>query len=389
MRVTMICNFAGGGITRSAHDLARGLARNPDVHVTMLMPRGRTPDTEPFKTKSVLPAYGPNRTILRRAKFATAQIYAPSRVLLHAAKTRPDVVHFQDFYHLLAPGYMRALGRQALVLSVHDVRRGKALLGHRVDERCLIAAYRRADSLVVHSDLQRSELLAFAGVEPDRVALIPLPFEATIGRSGKDPAQTRAELGISESATLGLFVGSIRDDKNLDALLEAIAINRPMGLRLLVAGPEVGRHKGYAHYEAKVRSLALDEVVRFRPGRMTELDLTALMEAGDALMLPYLSTFTSQSDFVGRAASARLPIVCSDAPTLSSTVRRFRLGVAAGGSDPIALAKALGEFLSGVVVPVGPDFDRYLDEHSASEAAAHTLRLYEKATARSAQRLER
>lgn len=376
MRVTMISNFSGGGISRSAHAMASALALLPETDVRLLVPRGSGHAADNVRVCEILPAFGPERTIRRRAKFLAAQAYAPCQVLLDVRRDAPELVHFQDFFHLLAPAYMRRFQSTPIIISVHDVRRTKAVVSSRYDDLCVRMAYRQAEALIVHSSDQRAELLAFADLDDEKVHVIPLAVGPAADPDPQARQLIRHRLAIPKDTTLALFAGNIRDDKNLAGLLEAIALLRSPRVALVVAGADVARHRPLTDYQSLARRLGIEGQVTFLTGFMPERELRELFSAADVLMLPYTSEFSSQSDLLGRAAAARLPVMCSDAPTLAETVRRYHLGVAAAGSDPDSIAAAISEFLQPPGAGNCFGFDGFLSDHSLVRAAERTRGLY-------------
>ena len=138
-----------------------------------------------------------------------------------------------------------------------------------------------------------------------------------------------------------LFFGTLRANKGLDMLLDAMAYLPEYGL--MIAGAPVD--KGY--YMGSVRP-KVDSLMR--AGRhivvldrfLTEEEVAEAFAKCGTLVLPYKS-FHSQSGVLFYAIANALPVVVTDVGALAETVREYGLGEVSRGVCAKDLAAAIRE----------------------------------------------
>ena len=119
-----------------------------------------------------------------------------------------------------------------------------------------------------------------AGMDASRTTTIPNALDLS-RFAGAPPSGIRAELGVG-SAVLAVMVATLRRDKGIEVLLDALAQTAGReGLRVIVAGTD-GEPAYAARCKARCTELGLDRIVTFLGGRT---DVPSLLAAADLALL--------------------------------------------------------------------------------------------------------
>lgn len=329
------------------HSLAAALARRGH-EVTLLtskFPYGEPPQPDGYRREEIFfPASGRLRRFAPRSRVHRAfkaLDYYPSVALIarRLAALDPDVAHIQ---WLALPkrdlGWLRRVGQQRpTVFTAHD------LLGRSKSRRDVwIAVCRAVDRVIVHSSRGRDELLE-AGIEPERVAVIPHPV---FDSSAHEPSPA--------NGTTLLFFGLLRAYKGLDVLIRALP--QVPEARLVVAGDPLDPVE-------PLRRLAEAEGVaariEWRLGFQPDSAVAPLMRKAVAVVLPY-----RQADSSGVLAAALghgRPAIVSDVGGLAEAVREFGAGLVVPPGDIDALAAAC----RALIADPGPSYQGALAARAA------------------------
>jgi len=377
LKIGLYAFFPGGGIGRYTYELLRALGRREDVEAELICSPGFMWKHAPeFSTwDGLYPVWTPKRH-LRRAWFLRGQVANPILALKHAHLRSLNVLHLANINHLTFPLWRRWLDGSRIFLSItaHDVQRRKAMFSRRYEDAQLKAVYRRADAIFVHSEFQMDELVAFAGVDRSRIHIVPHgPYPH--GEPTLESSEVRKRLGIPADKQVALFFGQIRDEKNLEGFLRGLALlsERP---HLLVAGKAWPGHKNVSYYEKLVDELGLGTSVTFRSGFIAEEEVPNLFGASDWVILPYHSTFTSQSGVLNVAAAYNRPVLVSRAPVLRESVEKHKIGVVSAGDTPEDLARAIERMIQNTEAGTVFPFEEYRRLHSWDENARLTVEAY-------------
>ncbi|QXD16180.1 glycosyltransferase family 4 protein [Rhodocaloribacter litoris] len=377
LRVGFYVFFPSGGIGRYTHELMRALGRHAGVEVEVLC----SPDFEwkrdpSYRAWEGLWTLSHPVPVLRRANFVIGQFVNPRRAIDYVRAQGIDVLHLANVNHLTFPLWRRALDESGVpvVLSAHDIRRQKPILHRGWEERQLQAFYRRADALFVHSRYQERELIDFAGVAPERIHVVPHgPYPHRPVRRARE--EIRAGLGLPADRPVALFFGQLRDEKNLDGFLEAMA-RAGDHLYLLVAGASSSRHRDGPFYRKRARQLGLERRVMFLDRFIEEEEVGELFVASDWVALPYREDFTSQSGVLNVAAHYRRPVLVSSAPVLRETVETCDIGVVAPGDTVEALVEGIRRMNERLAAGHAHAFEAYERHYSWERNAEITLSVY-------------
>jgi len=218
----------------------------------------------------------------RRAATLWELLELPRRL----AAERPDVV-FAPAYSL--PPALPAPG----VVALHDLSFECQPHEFRWRERWrrrLLArwAARRAARVLVLSPEIAAQVSSVYGVEPGRVAVMPVPFEAEAWSAAARRAGTDVLAGLGIDRPYLLFLGSLLERRGLDLMLAALAALRGerTDLKLVLAGAD--RLPDPRRVERRLAATGLaDAVVRL--GWVPEPALPALYRHAEATL--YLSSY--------------------------------------------------------------------------------------------------
>jgi glycosyltransferase involved in cell wall biosynthesis len=254
---------------------------------------------------------------------------------------QPHVVHLQHgLYMGHGPRVVRFLEglrsrRIPTVITLHGV--WPTTFFRRWPRRFYEALAGSADRVVIHQRAGSLGILLGHGVPHDRIEIIPHGTRETLA---VDPAFAREILGVARRPTV-LFAGFIFRRKGLHSLVRAFEqVSRNVPEARLLA---VGRVRT-DHVIDRLYRLWLHRLTRrgleagwldYRPGYVSEEDLTLFYASADVVAFPYLRVYGSASGTLHRALAAGRPSVCSKIPTFAEA------------------AEAWGKELPELIVPPG------------------------------------
>ena len=290
---------------------------------------------------------------------------------------RPDVVHVQ--WPMLPPvdglafRAIRRLGPQ-LVYTVHDIR--PHYEGWRRRWLSTESLYGLADALVVHTEANKRDLCAAAGLPPSSVHVIAQGNESDWAGPIVAKETARAALGLPMDAPLVLSFGMIKPYKRLDMLLAAFprVLDRVPTAHLLVVGRPA---EPFARYRQLIDRLGLADRVIRRLRYVSEEEKAQYFCAADVVALPY-----TDADFSGVLLAAYAfgrPVVATDTGGLREIVEDGGTGYLVPPSDRRALADAIARILANpeLGARLGERArDVALTRHAWPVSARATLRLY-------------
>ena len=321
-----------GGIVKYAWHQAEALARLGS-RVTVICDKSsaqNVPDS--LLIRDVLipkPLTYKHRGRLQRLIFLFKQLIGNQLILFRAVLlNRPDVVVLASYSEYLSPLYiwlqliLTKLFRVVFVAILHDPVRNFSigpLWWHKLSVQM---TYWPLSVVLVHQvpPLEASVPSYVRVVEvPHGLYPIELPISS--------PKNLRLELGIPDEAVVFLSFGFIRDNKNLDLLIQALPDNP--SAYLIIAGrmQSEATNKPISFYERLARELGVFQRVRFITHYIAEEDIGHIFWAADVLALTYSASFRSQSGVLNTAALIKKPLLvsCGTGP-MKEFVERFGLG---------------------------------------------------------------
>lgn len=370
--------FPGGGIGRYTHEVATELHKIPelDLELACLEDFEFLPEAK-YKSWPHLMQIRSGNKIVRKAKFLTAQVVSPKRVLKRVRETGADVLHLANINHLSFPIWRRWLQKSdvKIVATAHDVRRSKAIIHRGWETNALRSFYEMADALFIHSQQQKDDLMDFAKVDEGRIHQVPMGTMPYAERTA-DKAAIRSRLGIGQDRTVALFFGNIRDDKNLHGLLTAMSLQADPFF-LIIAGRAGGAgNKKDSWYKALINDLGLQGDVLYLDRFIENEEIGDLFEAADFIPLCYLESFTSQSAVLNVAMHYEKPVIATPAPTLAETVKQFDIGVLTDSDKPEDLVDGVERLMANIGNKPAFGFDEYKRRNSWAENARITFEVY-------------
>jgi len=269
---------------------------------------------------------------LRRRLVGLAE-HVPGMLRQRRAAAEADVVHFQ---WLTVPRLdARLLPRdRPLVLTAHGFLRSADERG--AADPGIARALQRFDAIVSHSEYGAERLRNEAGLDPERVQVIPHGAFDYLTHM-PDPAPLPAEL---EGATgpVVLCFGLIRPYKGVDVLLDAFAAVE--GAELWIVGRPLGVDIG----ELRRKAEALGGRVRLVSRFVADAEIPAIFERAELVVLPYRDA--EQSGVLYTALAFGKAILASDVGGFGEVAERHRALRTVPPGDAEALAAALNELLS-------------------------------------------
>jgi len=144
-------------------------------------------------------------------------------------------------------------------------------------------ALRRSRAIVADSENTKGDIVAWYGIQGDRIRVVPAGYDESRFRTGIDAQGVKQRYGLGAYL---LYVGNLLPHKNLRRLLNAFAlVSTRFPQRLVIAGKKDGRY--YPALEAETKALGLAERVSFLD-YVSPDELPALYAGADCFILPSL-----------------------------------------------------------------------------------------------------
>lgn len=200
-----------------------------------------------------------------------------------------------------------------------------------------------ASAIVVMTEHALETLTTTYAVDPRRVSVIP---HGVTTASAHHPHEKGT---VPRILTWGL----LSPGKGLERGIRALGLLHMRGIRAeyVIAGqthPKVIAHSGETYREGLAglaRALGVADSVRFVDRYLTEEDLTELLDAADAVLLPYDSHEQATSGVLVEAVAAGVPVVATAFPHAVELLRDGT-GAAVLHDDLSAMADALEAILT-------------------------------------------
>ena len=323
-------------------------AREEDTEIFAAIPGPEDRVTLHMIDRPGAPVDGSERLILRKdLPEVPAGLAPPSlkwlmsryRTYRDRARTRRKVVTSGnvDIVHL---GFLnrftdlitvrRLSGTVPLLVTIHDVVPHNTRLPEWAQTPLLTAIYKSCGSILVHHEDVKAELVSTFPVDPARVSVVPL---------WATPHWTSDEPRTLGAPPVVLFQGSLRKNKGVDVLLDAIGRLADSDLRFVIAG------RGDAGVEERVRAAAAaNDRLTAEIGWVTPERKQELLVGCDLVVMPYTS-FASQSAVLHDAYGAHVPVVGTEVGALGASIRADGTGRSVEPSDAVGLAEAISGLL--------------------------------------------
>lgn len=280
-------------------------------------------------------------------------------------RSRLPILHVHDYKSAFYAWLSTRRGlRIPLVATLHGWVETTGAL--RIYKRVELKLLRRFDRVVVVADAQR-ETLDSAGIPSDRIRTIPNGIDAERFRPD-GPAATPEEFGLPASAFLFGCVARLAPEKNLAALIDAVAALHHDGLdvALLLVGD--GSERG--QLEARARTAGCGERVRFAGMRHDTQRIYPLL---DCFVLPSLTEGLPLS--VLEAMACARPVIASAVGGIPDLIAGTQRGTTVPAADQCALLHAMRAALPWHA-PDHAAREHVVRRYSVSAAASRYAELY-------------
>lgn len=207
---------------------------------------------------------------------------------------------------------------------------------------------RLCDRFVVMAEHGRDLLQEVYGISRDKVDVIP---HGVIDVPFIDPEYNKERFGVLGKTVLLTF-GLLSPNKGLENAIRALPriVEKHSNVIYLIAGvthPHLRRHEGEAYREmlqGLARELGVEEHVKFENRFMDLPELTALIEAADIYLTPYLNAAQITSGALSYAFGAGKAIVSTPYWHAEELLADDR-GLLVPFADPDAMADAVNRYL--------------------------------------------
>jgi glycosyltransferase involved in cell wall biosynthesis len=303
------------------------------------------------------PAEGSSR-LLKRLNMAWHLIANQMSLAWQVWQRRPDLVLLDSYVEYLSPFWvwphwiLAKFCGVRYAANLHDPVRSYAvgpIWWHKLSVRL---AYWPLDFVLVHDKLPEPSPV------PSRVRVVQVPhglFE--IRGTPPDRNSVWNGWGVRAGQKVFLAFGFVRDGKNLDLAIRAIA--QVPEVFLVVAGSVASiKDKPFAFYRELAAGLGVADRCRFFEGFVADADLGKYFSGTDFVLLTYASSFHSQSGVLNIAARARKPVLASASPSpMIESVKKFQLGVAVAPDSQAAVTDGMRQLISTPIQPRWQDYE--------------------------------
>jgi glycogen(starch) synthase len=345
-----------GGLGRHVHALATHLARQGhDVGVLCRHEAGTDASTHP-DTDQVLEgvrvlrvAEDPPHLVFERDLVAWTLAMGHAMVRAGLALLRdwsPQVVHAHDWLVTHPAVALAEAAGVPLVATLHATEAGRhsGWLSQPLNQQVHSVEWwlaNRADRVITCSSAMRAEVAHLFEIDPIGISVLHNGIEPRRWRVRPAEVAAARDRHARGTAPLLLFFGRLEWEKGVQDLIAALPRIRRAhpGARLVVAG--TGSHGSWLADQARKHRVrrAVDFV-----GHLSDRELTAVLAAADAVVLP--SRYEPFGIVALEAAAAGTPLVASTAGGLGEVVVHGATGLSFPPGDAAGLATAVNEVLA-------------------------------------------
>jgi glycosyltransferase involved in cell wall biosynthesis len=295
--------------------------------------------------------------IARKIKMAWRIISSRLVLAWHVVRHQPDLVLLDSYVEYFAPFWvwphwlLSRIGQVKYAANLHDPVRNFQLGPAWCHRLSVWFAYLPLDFVLVHDKLPEPSPV------PARVHTVRVPVGLyEINGPVPDSAAVRREWGVKDGQKVFLAFGSVRDGKNLDLAIRALA-QVPEAFLVVAGALASGNDKPFAFYRKLAASLNVSGRCRLYEGFVADADLGKYFAGTDFVLLTYSASFHSQSGVLNVAACAHKPVLASASPSpLMHSVKNFNLGVAVTPDSPGAIVEGMHQLMKS---PPEPRWNEY------------------------------
>ena len=365
-RLLYFCPSWSGGIADYAHEQAKVLSQQ-GISVTLLTsPLFTKEKTEDYQLLAILTSarayYSPFALV--RKFVLTWQIVQNYLILARVIrKYKFKYVLLETYSEYLAPLWshvLRKFAKEGVKFGavVHDPVRGYVvgpLWWHRWSIAC---GYSFLSEAFVHEPIKLDTVKPMPLL---RTTVIP-HGSYFFSQPSKTKDSARQALSIPPNTKVILSFGHIRDNKNLDLTLKAIAAFP--NIYLVIAGQVASEgQRSISFYQSMAQNLGVADRCRWLIDFIPESEVAKLFNMSDLILLTYNSEFQSASGVLNTAIAYRRHCIASSGEgNLKSVVQKYDLGIFVEPDSAEAIRDGLGRWLRGEMP--SPRWEQYEQENS-------------------------
>jgi glycosyltransferase involved in cell wall biosynthesis len=246
------------------------------------------------------------------------------------------VIREHDYGHVLMGSYaehfsplwsgpLRRLKQQGVVFGsvVHDPVRDFALGPRWWHRKSIADAYSFIREAFVHENIALDTVRPMPDMHTTAIPHGPMVFP----RATKTREAVRQQLGIPLSAQVWLSFGHVRDGKNLQLVIEALA-QFPDAVLLVVGKEQSAGQRPVSFYQELASKMGVGDRCFWVNRFVAAEEVGDFFEASDLTLLTYSKDFRSASGVLNVATFFRKPCVASSGQgNLRSVVSDYGMGV--------------------------------------------------------------
>jgi glycosyltransferase involved in cell wall biosynthesis len=366
MKLLYYSSASYGGIADYAHEQANALVKL-GVEITFLCshqyPTGRG---EKYHIVPILkenkPPIAINNKLLKKINFANITCSNFTKLANYIEEHKFQYVLLGSYIEYLAPLWsnrLQKLAEAGVVFGaiVHDPVRD-FVVGPEWWHRWSIACgYSFLREVFVHEKIELDTGKFFPQL---RTNIIPFGIYS-FPKANKSKEEMLRSFDIPSNAKVMLAFGHIRDNKNLDLVIQAIRDFND--IYLIIAGKEQSANqKNAAFYKDLAKNVGVFDRCRWEIRFVSDIDVANLFEITDLMVLTYSKTFHSASSALSAAANYYKPCIASGGESsLRSVVQLYQLGVWVEPDNLDAIKNGIIKWLDN---PPNPQWERYIKDNS-------------------------
>jgi glycosyltransferase involved in cell wall biosynthesis len=358
-KILIFSPSSNGGIAEHTFYQARALEKAGAkvlCLVTTSFLGGRKTD---FETIPCLPDSVKGRSGLAK-KFRIAWLIIWSRYVLawQIIKFRPDLILLDSYVEYLSPLWIdphilfsRILGF-CYAANLHDPVRSYAIGPRWWHALSIWLAYQPINLVLVHHELRDLSLV------PKRVKVVVAPHGLyDVNLSDYESQQVKEGWGIQPWQKVFLSFGYVRDGKNLDLAIKALA-EVPEAVLVVAGSVASTKDRPFSFYKGLADELDVTDRCRFCEGFVSDQEMGRYFAGTDFMLLTYSASFHSQSGVLNVAAKARKQILASASPSpMMNAVSKYLLGITVEPDSKDAIVSGMRRLLHGTSTPRWDEYE--------------------------------
>ena len=215
----------------------------------------------------------------------------------------------------------------------------------RIESEGMVAD--KCDSVIAATEREEADLVHLYNVDLDKIKVIPCGINLDLFKP-IDKEEARKRLGMNGHKVV-LFVGRIQRLKGLDSLLGAMShLSQDRDIKLMVVGGDDRTQDEVERLRKASQDMQIQDMVDF-VGQVDQKELPFYYSAADVCVIP--SYYESFCLVALESLACGTPLVATNVGGISSVVKQGENGYIVEGNDPVYIADALGNMLSGQYTP--------------------------------------